>query len=66
MISHLEVFVFGLSFTNFRLLGVVYKNISNWLKYNLMFYFYQHLVLKYMSKIREKESLECGRMHIEH
>ena len=29
-----------------------------------MFYFYQLLVLKQMSKIREKESLECGRMHI--
>ena len=64
MISHLEVFGFGFNFTHFRLLGVVYKNISNWLKYNLMFYFYQLLVLKLMSKIREKESLECGRMHI--
>ena len=28
MISHLEVFLFGLSFTHLRLLGVVYKNIS--------------------------------------
>ena len=44
MISHLEVF--GLNFTHFRLLGVVYKNISNRLKYNLIFYFYQLLVLK--------------------
>ena len=29
MISHLKVFGFGLSFTHFRLLGVVYKIISN-------------------------------------
>ena len=29
-----------------------------------MFYFYQLLVLKSMSKIREKEFLECGRMLI--
>ena len=43
MISHL---VLGLSFTHFRLPDVVYKNISNVLKYNLMFYFYQLLVLK--------------------
>ena len=28
MISNLEVFVFGLSFTHFRLLGVVHKNLK--------------------------------------
>ena len=31
-----------------------------------MFSFYQLLTLKEMSKFREKESLECGRMHMSH
>ena len=32
--------------------------------YSVMSYFYQFLVLNWLSKMWEKESLECGRMHI--
>ena len=43
----------------------VYNNIkisqNNW---NTMDYFYQFLVFNSMSKMRGKESLECGRMQI--
>ena len=34
------------------------------LKCNVMYYLCQFLVLNYLSKMREKEPLECRRMHI--
>ena len=34
------------------------------LKCNVMYYLYKFLVLNYLSEMREKEPLECRRMHI--